>query len=154
MTVRRIPNTWSLLDVFDRVLDKGIVIDAWVRMSVVGIDLVTVEARIVVASFTTYLSYANALNYADAFGESKAGRRIFVVEAGNEAVHRLLCTAVSNDPNVEIFYDRRQARRPARRRLAERRARSDVDERIRRDGFALVRSVSPAAWPRVTRWTA
>jgi hypothetical protein len=63
MTVKRTPNTWSLIDVFDRVLDKGIVIDAWARMSLVGIDFLTVEARIVVASFATYLSYANALNY-------------------------------------------------------------------------------------------
>jgi gas vesicle structural protein len=154
MAVRRIPNTWSLLDVFDRVLDKGIVIDAWVRMSVVGIDLLTVEARIVVASFATYLSYANALTYANAFGESKAGRQIFVVEAGNEAVYRLLGTALSNDPDVEIFYDRRQARRPPRRRPGERRAPSDVEERIRRDGFAVIRLARPAAWPGVTRWTA
>ena len=61
MAVRRIPNTWSLIDVFDCVLDKGIVIDAWVRMSLVGIDLLTVEARIVVASLATYLTYADAL---------------------------------------------------------------------------------------------
>jgi gas vesicle structural protein len=61
MAVGRIPNTWSLIDVFDRVLDKGIVIDAWVRMSLVGIDLLTVEARIVVASLATYLTYADAL---------------------------------------------------------------------------------------------
>ena len=61
MTVKRTPNTWSLIDVFDRVLDKGIVIDAWVRMSLVGIDLVTVEARIVVASLAPYVTYADAL---------------------------------------------------------------------------------------------
>jgi len=56
------PNTWSLIDVFDRVLDKGIVIDGWARISLVSIDLViTVEARIVVASLATYLSYADGL---------------------------------------------------------------------------------------------
>ena len=45
----------------DRVLDKGIVIDAWVRVSLVGIDLLTIEARVVVASIESYLSYAGAL---------------------------------------------------------------------------------------------
>jgi hypothetical protein len=43
------------------VLDKGIVIDAWVRVSLVGIDLITVEARVVVASIDTYLKYAEAV---------------------------------------------------------------------------------------------
>jgi hypothetical protein len=50
MPVKRTPNTWNLVDVFDRVLDKGVVIAAWVRMSIVGIDLITIEARLVVAS--------------------------------------------------------------------------------------------------------
>jgi len=48
MAVERSPSGSSLIDVLDRVLDKGIVIDAWVRVSLVGIDLVTIEARIVV----------------------------------------------------------------------------------------------------------
>ncbi len=52
-----------MIDVLDHVLDKGIVIDAWVRLSLVGIDLITVEARIVVASIDTYLNYANAVSY-------------------------------------------------------------------------------------------
>jgi hypothetical protein len=51
----------SVIDVLDRVLDKGIVIDAWVRVSLVGIDLITVEARVVVASIKTYLEYATAV---------------------------------------------------------------------------------------------
>src|ERR671910_1043020 len=59
--VERAPGGTSLIDVLDRVLDKGIVIDAWVRVSLVGIDLVTVEARIVVASIDTYLKYSEAV---------------------------------------------------------------------------------------------
>jgi hypothetical protein len=59
--VERAPGGTSLIDVLDRVLDKGIVIDAWVRVSLVGIDLNTVEARIVVASIDTYLRYAEAM---------------------------------------------------------------------------------------------
>ena len=51
----------SVIDVLDHVLDKGIVIDAWVRVSLVGIDLITVEARIVVSSIDTYLNYGQTL---------------------------------------------------------------------------------------------
>ena len=61
MAVERAPAGASLIDVLDRVLDKGIVIDAYVRVSLVGIDLVTVEARIVVAAIDTYLKYAEAV---------------------------------------------------------------------------------------------
>jgi gas vesicle structural protein len=61
MPVERAPGGTSLIDVLDRVLDKGIVIDAWVRVSLVGIDLITVEARIVVASIDTYLKYSEAV---------------------------------------------------------------------------------------------
>jgi len=52
------PAADSLADVLDRILDKGIVIDIWARISVVGIEILTVEARIVVASVDTFLHYA------------------------------------------------------------------------------------------------
>src|SRR2546425_896249 len=61
MEVKRVSPESSFVDVFDRVLDKGIVIDAWVRVSLVGIDLVTVEARVVVASIATYLQFSEPL---------------------------------------------------------------------------------------------
>ncbi|PYM25380.1 MAG: hypothetical protein DMD80_21360 [Candidatus Rokuibacteriota bacterium] len=61
MPVERTSGGTSLIDVLDRVLDKGIVIDAWVRVSLVGIDLITVEARVVVASIETYLKYSEAV---------------------------------------------------------------------------------------------
>jgi gas vesicle structural protein len=51
----------SLVEVIDRILDKGIVIDAWVRVSLVGIELLAIEARVVVASVETYLKYAEAV---------------------------------------------------------------------------------------------
>ena len=60
MAIERVAGGTSLIDVLDRVLDKGIVIDAWVRVSLVGIDLITVEARVVVASIDTYLKYSEA----------------------------------------------------------------------------------------------
>jgi gas vesicle structural protein len=61
MPVERASGGTSLIDVLDRVLDKGIVIDAWVRVSLVGIDLLTVEARVVVASIDTYIKYSEAV---------------------------------------------------------------------------------------------
>ena len=64
MPVERASGGTSLIDVLDRVLDKGIVIDAWVRVSLVGIDLITVEARVVVASIDTYLKYSEAVGHA------------------------------------------------------------------------------------------
>jgi len=56
MAVERAPGGTSLIDVLDR-----IVVDAWVRISLVGIDLITVEARVVIASIDTYLKYAEAV---------------------------------------------------------------------------------------------
>ncbi len=51
----------SLAEVIDRILDKGIVIDAWVKVSLVGIELLSIEARVVIASVETYLKYAEAI---------------------------------------------------------------------------------------------
>lgn len=61
MAVEKAVASGSLVEVVDRVLDKGVVIDAFVRLSLVGIELVSVEARIVVASVETYLKYAEAV---------------------------------------------------------------------------------------------
>ncbi|MFO7903504.1 MAG: gas vesicle structural protein GvpA [Planctomycetota bacterium] len=51
----------SLAEVVDRILDKGIVVDAWAKVSLVGIELLSVEARVVIASVETYLKYAEAV---------------------------------------------------------------------------------------------
>ena len=59
--VQKSTDTSSLAEVVDRILDKGIVIDAWVKVSLVGIELLSVEARVVVASVETYLKYAEAI---------------------------------------------------------------------------------------------
>ena len=73
MVVKRAGGSTSHIDVLDRVLDKGIVIDAWVRVSLVGIDLITVEARVVVASIDTYLRYAEALGITSTVARPAAG---------------------------------------------------------------------------------
>jgi len=68
MATRRIdraPRPSSLADVLDLILDKGIVIDAYVRVSLVGIELLTIDARIVIASVDTYLRFAEAVNRLD-----------------------------------------------------------------------------------------
>ncbi len=59
--VRREPTSSSLAEVLDRILDKGVVVDVWARISVVGIELLTIEARVVVASVDTFLHYAHEL---------------------------------------------------------------------------------------------
>ncbi len=61
MAVEKTNSSSSLAEVIDRILDKGIVVDAWVRVSLVGIELLAIEARIVIASVETYLKYAEAI---------------------------------------------------------------------------------------------
>jgi gas vesicle structural protein len=64
-SVNRAPRPSGLADVLDVVLDKGIVIDAYIRVSLVGIELLTIDARIVIASVDTYLRFAEAVNRLD-----------------------------------------------------------------------------------------
>ncbi|MFJ8818916.1 gas vesicle protein GvpJ [Amycolatopsis thermoflava] len=59
------PTSSSLADVIDTILDKGLVLDAYVRVSLVGIELLTIDARVVIASVDTYLRFAEAVNRLD-----------------------------------------------------------------------------------------
>jgi hypothetical protein len=59
------PRPSGLADVIDIILDKGIVIDAYVRVALVGIEILTIDARIVIASVDTYLRFAEAVNRLD-----------------------------------------------------------------------------------------
>ncbi|WP_079526323.1 gas vesicle structural protein GvpA [Halobacillus hunanensis] len=61
MSIQKSADSSSLAEVIDRILDKGIVIDAYARVSLVGIEILTVEARVVIASVDTWLRYANAV---------------------------------------------------------------------------------------------
>ena len=63
--LQRAPSPSGLADVVDLILDKGLVIDAYVRIAVIGIELVTIDARIVIASVDTYLRFAEAVNRLD-----------------------------------------------------------------------------------------
>src|SRR6516164_8050766 len=64
-SANRAPRPSSLADVLDIVLDKGVVIDAYVRLAVVGIEILTLDARVVIASVDTYLRFAEAVNRLD-----------------------------------------------------------------------------------------
>ena len=75
MSIERASGGSSPIDVFDRVLDKGIVIDAWVRLSLVGIDLITVEARVVVASIITYLQFSEAVGISPVLSSATSAAR-------------------------------------------------------------------------------
>ncbi len=59
--VEQTPDSSSLAEVLDRILDKGVVVDAWARVSLVGIQILTIEARVVVASVDTFLHYAEEI---------------------------------------------------------------------------------------------
>lgn len=99
MAVERASGGTSLIDVLDRVLDKGIVIDAWVRVSLVGIDLITVEARVVVASIDTYLKYSEAFAQTAPVSRPADGRTPEQLEAEN-AVLRAQLEASGQVPKV------------------------------------------------------
>jgi gas vesicle structural protein len=64
-SANRAPKPSGLADVLDLVLDKGIVIDAYVRLALVGIEILTLDARVVIASVDTYLRFAEAVNRLD-----------------------------------------------------------------------------------------
>ena len=71
--LQRGPSPSGLAEVLDVILDKGLVIDAYVRVSVIGIEVLTVDARIVVASVDTYLRFAEAVNRLDLTQTEAAG---------------------------------------------------------------------------------
>jgi gas vesicle structural protein len=149
-SLSRSPRSGSLYDVLELILDKGLVIDVYVRVSLVGIELITIDARIVVASVDTYLHFAEAVNRLDltqnkdsktldefigglqekgAQGKTKGAVR-GVTGAISEGVQKL---RGSDDDEDDDDRERRPARRrpPADRRPADRPRRrrpTDSDE--------------------------
>jgi hypothetical protein len=71
--LQRAPSPSGLADVVELILDKGLVIDAYVRIAVIGIELITIDARIVIASVDTYLRFAEAVNRLDLSETETAG---------------------------------------------------------------------------------
>jgi hypothetical protein len=83
--LQRAPSPSGLADVLDVILDKGLVIDAYVRVSVIGIEVLTIDARIVIASVDTYLRFAEAVNRLD-LRETELAGLPELQERGAEAV--------------------------------------------------------------------
>ena len=71
--LQRAPSPTGLYDVVDLILDKGLVLDAYIRVSVIGIELITIDARIVIASIDSYLRFAEAVNRLDLRQTEAAG---------------------------------------------------------------------------------
>ncbi|WP_432927108.1 gas vesicle protein GvpJ [Microbispora sp. CA-135349] len=116
----------GLADVIDTILDKGLVIDAYVRVSLVGIEILTIDVRVVVASVDTYLRFAEAVNRLDlasqqqglpdllssapqsiARGKSK-GVAQGVIEAAGEKLQDLLASYAEEEPAPRTRRRRRE----------------------------------------------
>src|SRR3954449_13448298 len=82
--LQRAPTASGLADVVELILDKGLVIDAYVRVSVIGIEVVTIDARIVIASVDTYLRFAEAVNRLD-LNQTELGGLPELREVGSES---------------------------------------------------------------------
>jgi hypothetical protein len=80
------PGTASLAEVLDRILDKGIVIDIWARVSVVGIEILTVEARVVAASVDTFIHYAEEIAKIEQASQSGNMEDLQNLDTGTEAI--------------------------------------------------------------------
>jgi gas vesicle structural protein len=133
------PAPSSLADVIDTILDKGLVIDAYVRVSLVGIELLTIDARIVVASVDTYLRFAEATNRLDLFEKSKDLPEVIeeMSESGAEGKSRGLLSGAKealfgpdenrsdrgreDEDEEEEPEEARPRRRPAKKAAARRR---------------------------------
>lgn len=112
------PAPSGLADVVEVILDRGVVIDAYLRVSLLGIELLTVDARVVVASVDTYLRFAEATNRLEL--ESKQGRGLtdLVTDLGGGVVEKVAANVV--EKKVE------PVAKPVRR--AVRAARTGVDK--------------------------
>lgn len=118
----------GLVDVIDTILDKGLVIDAFVRVSLVGIEILTIDARIVVASVDTYLRFAEATNRLDLY--EKGGKDLPSVvkdltEGGTKSVAKGKTKGILDaaKETVEEALEDRAEDREERRRRAPRRER-------------------------------
>ena len=124
------PAPSGLADVVEVILDKGIVIDAYVRVSLVGIELLTIDARIVIASVDTYLRFAEATNRLDLYEqggkdlteaigdlqESGAGKKVKGAVSGAKKA----LTSGGDDDDDDEESSRRPAKRPSRSRRSSR----------------------------------
>lgn len=124
------PQPSSLADVIDTILDKGLVIDVYVRVSLVGIELLTIDARIVIASVDTYLRFAEATNRLDLYekgGEDLPGVIERMQQGGAHGKVRGALSGAkeaifgdSDDEEDQRELEERPRRRPAKKSAARR----------------------------------
>src|SRR4051795_5272524 len=123
--VNRAPNPSGLYDVLDLILDKGLVIDIYVRVSLVGIELLTIDARIVVASVDTYLRFAEAVNRLDLAEQGGKDLSEFVGDMSEKGAKGKTGGAIegAKDKISDVFSsddddddDEEQEKQPAKRR--------------------------------------
>jgi len=122
--VNRAPNPSGLYDVLDLILDKGLVIDIYVRVSLVGIELLTIDARIVVASVDTYLRFAEAVNRLDLAEQGGKDLSEFVGDMQEGGAKNKTSGAIegAKDKISDVFSsdddddDEEQEKQPAKRR--------------------------------------
>jgi gas vesicle structural protein len=129
------PSPSGLADVIDLILDKGLVIDIYLRVSLVGIELLTIDARIVVASVDTYLRFAERVNrldlreqddsesVPDLLDEAVSGAASSKTKGVLEGAKEQLSDAFSSDDDDEDEEEEREER-PRRRRVVRQKARS------------------------------
>ena len=126
------PAPSGLADVVEIILDKGIVIDAYVRVSLVGIELLTIDARIVIASVDTYLRFAEATNRLDlyekggkdlteAIGDLQEGGASKKTSGAIKGVKKAIKSSVSSDGDDD------DDDRSSRRRSSSSRRRQSAD---------------------------
>ncbi|MDN5604641.1 MAG: gas vesicle structural protein GvpA [Kocuria sp.] len=115
------PSSSSLADVVEIILDKGLVIDAYVRVSLVGIEILTIDARIVIASVDTYLRFAEATNRLDL--TQQGGRDLPEMMGGmmqdgakgkTQGAVEGVKNALTSDDDDEDEKPKRRTKRPAR----------------------------------------
>jgi gas vesicle structural protein len=123
------PKPSGLADVVEVILDKGLVIDAYVRISLIGIELITIDARIVIASVDTYLRFAEAVNRMDITEDGGAGLPELMegmTESGSKSKTKGALEGVKEKlPGGGGDDDDKSSRRPVRRTSSSRSRRSN-----------------------------
>lgn len=121
------PTPSSLADVIEVILDKGLVIDAYIRVSLVGIELLTIDARIVIASVDTYLRFAEATNRLDLYEQGGKDLTELMGDGMHKgakgktsgAIEGIKKGITGKDPDDDTDED--EGRRPAKKAPARRR---------------------------------
>jgi hypothetical protein len=111
------PQPSGLVDVIDTILDKGLVIDAYVRVSLVGIELLTIDARVVIASVDTYLRFAEAVNRLDISDEKEGLPELVgdLTESGARSKTKGALEGAGQKIRDLVGGDEEEERQPARR---------------------------------------